>query len=195
MNIEVSKNTYQELSELKSDNETMELVIRRLLNQAKSGNSSTKTSEGKVERTPKKISSEPPDIPERVIKSGEDYGLRNLPDMRHSRVIAVFIDGNKISENKWIDIVGFMIGRWKEKGQDRAILDQLSSSLRMREEYYDDKGYKYNPKSGISVQGMSGNDSARTLLELASMLNISIEIVFRWTEKGRYPNQESRIKA
>ena len=83
----------------------------------------------------------------------------------------------------------------KNKGLSK---EQLCAELQIGTEPYNytDRGYKFYPKLGISIQGQSSPDAWKESKRLAEKYNITIEVTFQWRDKegAQYRGKTGLIK-
>ena len=48
-----------------------------------------------------------------------------------------------------------------------------------------DKGYRYIPEAGLSVQGQDANAAWRAAIHLIKAANMSVDVLFRWEDKEK----------
>lgn len=108
--------------------------------------------------------------------------FQDTPGLTHTRILSASLNGEKIENINWAGLLVKMIRIVKDKGLSK---EQLSVELQVPAEssQVTERGYKFFPELGISIQGQSASDAWRETKRLAQKYKIPIEVKFQWREK------------
>lgn len=114
----------------------------------------------------------------------------NLDDLRFTRVEG-FI-GEKYAR-KWKELVDIGIRLALQSDHDvRALNAYLSTNI--RDGIHTGEGYSPIEDLNVSVQGMSANNAAKTLVLLAKKLNCGLKLVVSWHGKSPHAGKQGIIR-
>ncbi|MBU1398446.1 MAG: type I restriction enzyme HsdR N-terminal domain-containing protein [Proteobacteria bacterium] len=105
----------------------------------------------------------------------------NPGDLSHTKVEGTI--GGKYGR-KWNKLVCIGIRLALQSGDNVRTLNALLPA-NIKEGIYTEKGYSPMEDLNLSVQGISSNNSAKTLLLLAKKLNCQLELIVSWQEAGK----------
>ncbi len=107
---------------------------------------------------------------------------RNLPDLRHTKVLTAAIDGEEIARPNWNRLLEHVIFRAKEQLSDLDEIQRICqvNMVRGRKE---DEGFRFISDLGVSIQGLSANGACSALMDLVSSLGLQLELTFKWRSK------------
>ena len=120
------------------------------------------------------------------------------PDLTFSRPISIDLGGIKFEKKDlyWNTLL-YEVVRVAAKKMRTA--DDLRRSILVNfvdGEGQADKGYRYIPEAGLSVQGQDANTAWRATIHLIKLANMSVDVMFRWEdkEKAAYPGKTGQMK-
>ena len=100
--------------------------------------------------------------------------------------------GKRVARN-WNDLVTEGVRAAKDAGLNLLEVRRLLS-VQIAEGTRKDAGYHTIPGTGWSIQGMETNRAWENTLKLAKRLRCHVEVRFRWSGKGAYPNRDGVIR-
>ena len=119
---------------------------------------------------------------------------RNLPSLKHTKVLAASVNGEDLVRPNWNLIMERLVVGAMNKLRD---FDELRrrcpvNMVRGRKE---DEGYHHLAEIDVSVQRRSANDIGRALAVGAPSLGIEVEVTFVWRAKegAAYPGERGRL--
>ena len=114
-------------------------------------------------------------------------------DLRHSKILTAQVDHRSLPAPGWNKLVTKLC-QMAVKSKGLAWLVEQKTPVVVPAERTD-KGYKYYPQYGMSIQGMDSNYAWRNTLALARQLDVPIEVNFQWYDKeeATYPGQKGRL--
>ncbi len=173
--IEVSQNTHNRLREMMDEEETCELLIRRLLDQqppSPSLEEMLNNFDGKTEH---------------------DFPGGSLPEHLHQTRLHRFqINGHDFGQINWNKAVRKILILLDESID---ILSLSVPSLLIKDGKYDEQGYSYIHEIGKSVQGVNATNAAKIITTLADENDMGAELFFSWRphKDALYPDSYGRI--
>ena len=181
MFVEISKATHTRLNKIMKQDETIELVIRRLLENLEEAKFST----------PSESQSPPPPIVKgKLIKFGANHTI----PAKFSRITRATLDGKQPEKLNWNPLMILMLRILSQKGI--PIDASLHPELRFGNVKKNDQGYMPCQILGVAVQNVEANRAARIIQSLAVRYKISVDIRLRWPEKKnlKYPGESGHIE-
>lgn len=118
----------------------------------------------------------------------------NLPSMTFTKIHKATVDGRTIENPTWNHLLAQMLTLVVNRTIDLRNLSELGY-VRVVRGRKEDQGYNYLSEVDISFQNQAAGAACRVILELAKMLEISVDIEFMWHAKegASYPGQRGRI--
>jgi len=120
------------------------------------------------------------------------------PDLTFSRPISIDLGGAKFEKKDlyWNTLL-YEVVRVAAKKMRTA--DDLRRSILVNfvdGEGQTEKGYRYIPEAGLSIQGQDANAAWRAAIHLIKVANMSVDVIFRWEdkEKAAYPGKSGQMK-
>jgi hypothetical protein len=110
-----------------------------------------------------------------------NYGVTNLPDLKHTTMSSVQIGAKKVQTKYWNSAVIEVLKEVKKVGS--LLLVAQLFPVNLVEGKKTDQGYKWYPELGASVQGLAATEAAKTMLQAAEFNKIPLEIEFFWQAK------------
>lgn len=119
---------------------------------------------------------------------------RALPNLTHTKVLEVSIDGQPLAKANWNSIHDQLLRLAMKRVGSFDKLRPLSTA-NIVPGRKDDEGYGYLPDIDISVQGQDANGACRSAVALAQALGAALEIGFMWRlkEAAAHPGARGRI--
>jgi hypothetical protein len=118
------------------------------------------------------------------------------PSLAHTTPNAMTLCGTRFAkaETSWNHLMVATIREAARRGkspQELHLMLTVNSVLGRKQ----DSGYKFLPDVGISVQGQDANGAWRQTYEIASMMNLGVEVEFSWQNKPKaaMPNVRGRF--
>lgn len=107
---------------------------------------------------------------------------RNLPDLRHTKVLAAKINGQEVVRPNWNRLLERAIFCAKEQlsGIDEI---QKICQINLVQGRKEDEGFRFISDLDVSIQGLSANGACSALVDLVSRLGFQFELTFRWRSK------------
>jgi hypothetical protein len=212
MMIEISEKTLQRLQNIRRHDETIELVVRRLLDAVEKESLPINIKHKKVKNSlnsPKIGLSHPHFDAEQFDKDHEKnikldrtflensweervtYPYGALPSLTHTICKCITVNNEELEKPNWLSAV-------------RAIFQEIGSSnietphfhgLQVVDGKRNDSGFNYIPEIDKSVQGADANQTARAIFDMAEEYQIPIKIYFQWKKNGKvkYPGRHGVI--
>jgi len=102
--------------------------------------------------------------------------------------------GDKITGNRWANLITAGIEIAMKSGYR---IDDLkrSTTINLKMNKEDQRGFKFIPKANISYQGMDANKSWENALKLARLLKQEIEVEFEWSSNpnASFPGKKETL--
>ena len=113
------------------------------------------------------------------------------PDLTHTRVLEVRIDGDT-KKPKWNHLVRHIHGTALKTVSSFSELEQASLA-NLQKGVVDERGFHYAPELGFSIQSVSANQAWGITYHLAKQLGIQVEVRFEWMkkEKAAHPGAQA----
>lgn len=127
---------------------------------------------------------------------GEAMQFDRAPGLAFTKPMSATIDGKLIDRPTWSSILLEMICQVKSKGvEGEKLVRELS--IPTKSTPYEDEGFRYHPKLGISVQGQSASDAWKQVDLLATKWRIPVTVEFLWraNPKAQYPGKSGILRA
>ena len=144
-------------------------VINKLIDQYKNQDNSLPTS------TPKLLSGNP-------------------PDLTFTKLLSAEINGKPIAKVDWNALLIAVVELAATKAKPGDEVAELVIVNRVVGEKTNN-GYRFLPTAGVSVQGQDANACWKAVSHIASKLNVSVKVSFRWSdnEKAARPNETGKL--
>lgn len=118
------------------------------------------------------------------------------PSLSFAKLTKATINGRAVRNPNWNAVLLSIVKQVKTNGlNDQDISRELGtiSKLGARVE----KGYKYYPELGVSIQGQSAPDAWKTIDRLAKKWHIPISIEFIWAQNPRaqHPGRSGMLRS
>jgi len=122
--------------------------------------------------------------------------FETAPGLAFTKPLSVSVNGKAIQSPRWSDILLMMIAQIKAKGFTGAKLVR-ELHVPTRAELYEQEGYRYHAKLGISVQGQSASDAWKEVNRLANKWKIPVKVEFTWRHnpKAQYPGRVGLLRS
>jgi hypothetical protein len=129
-------------------------------------------------------------------KTSDGIVFQNTPGLTHTRILSATLNGKTIENINWAGLLVKISRIVKDKGLSK---EQLSVELQVPAESFQitERGYKFYPELGVSIQGQSAPDAWRETQRLAQKYKIPVEVKFQWREKdgAQYPGKVGILRA
>ena len=116
-----------------------------------------------------------------------------LPDLRHTRILAAAVDGNRVKAN-WNNVLRQVLVLALEVVGG---LDELRCrcAVNLVSGVKEDEGYRYVAEADFSFQGVNANAAANAVVALAKDVGLTLELDFEWRPKPQaaYPGRRARL--
>ena len=123
---------------------------------------------------------------------------RALPDLAHTKVLEVVIDGRRVRKPSWNPAVRTLLGcAMKRVGRDFGRLQEAcQGKVHMVESRRKDGGYHRVPGLDISAQGLRATEACDALVTMAQALGIAVDVGFMWRDKeeAAFPGERARLQ-
>ncbi len=133
---------------------------------------------------------------EAAASEGEPFFFERTPGLTFTRILAANLEGQSLDRPNWVGLLIEMAKRVKAKGFTQ---DQLVKELQIptKHDSYEEEGYRFYPRLGISIQGQSAQDAWKEINRLADKHRIPVEVEFQWrdNEKAQHPGRVGIIRA
>jgi len=116
-------------------------------------------------------------------------------NLAHTRVRFAKFGDKEIDPPQWNNLLRVAhVEARKQLGSFSAV--QQASSARLYDGKLEQRGFKYVPEAGLSIQGLDANLSWASSLRLARKLEVPIEVGFEWYEKegAAYPGKRGHMR-
>ncbi len=123
---------------------------------------------------------------------------RALPDLTHTKVLEVVIDGRRMRKPSWNPAVRTLLGcAMKRVGRDFGRLrEACQGKVNVAEGRKTDDGYRPVPDLSISVQNLPATEACGALVTVARALGIAVDVGFEWRDKegAAFPGERARLQ-
>jgi len=118
------------------------------------------------------------------------------PDLRFTKLVSVSLDGKPMAKSMlyWnsimFELVQIAIGKLSPNDLRQAIVVNFVEGEGAKE-----KGYRFFPDAGLSVQGQDANQAWAATAHLAKILHMNLDVVMKWevNDKAAYPGQTGQM--
>ena len=116
------------------------------------------------------------------------------PDLTYTKLLTAEINGQPLKKVDWNALLIAMV----ELAATKATPGEEVADLVIANRVVGSKtnnGYRFVPSAGISVQGQDANACWKAVAHIASKLNVSVKVSFRWydNEKAANPNETGKL--
>ena len=122
--------------------------------------------------------------------------FRSAPGLAFTKPLSAAVNGEAIRNPRWSVILLTVIAQVRAKG---FVGDKLVRELNVpaKAEQYEERGFKYRPDLGISVQGQPAPDAWKEVDRLTKKWRIPVTVEFRWSQdpKAQYPGQTGILRS
>ena len=128
------------------------------------------------------------------LESERRIDPRQLPGLKHTKVLDASIAGGQIAKPNWNlllrEILTLAMTELSDLEQVRRICP-----VNMVQARKEDDGYSYLPAIDISVQAQDANSACQTVVTAAQGLGVALEIGFMWRLKddAAFPGRRARL--
>nr|WP_310524668.1 hypothetical protein [Polymorphobacter sp.] len=122
--------------------------------------------------------------------------FETAPSLTFTKPLAASIGGKPVRNPNWASILHAMFAQLKAKGLEGDKLTR-EISIPTKTGKYEDEGYKYQSKFGISIQGQSAADAWKEVDRLAKKWRIPVTVEFMWRQnpKAQHPGKNGVLKS
>ena len=192
--IEISWDTYYRLNQVAGAfGVTLDTVIARLLRGNGGGGGPTQGS-GTGADDDHPVSPPDPDGVDFEVDVTVDDPF-NPPSLRHTTVYRAKVNGREVDTAKWTNVRQSLIEIALSEpafGEPRLLRSRQMNAVKGAKS---DKGYKYYPVLGISVQGQDANRAWQAAASLADALSVPVKVWFEWENRAdaAYPGKRGLL--
>jgi hypothetical protein len=118
------------------------------------------------------------------------------PGLSFTRLTSAKVGGIAIGKSDWANLLLAVVSKLTAKGLSGArLVSELQVPSRAGE--YSEKGYRYYPNLGISMQGQSAQDAWKEVERIANKWGIPVEVGFQWrqNDKAQRPGRAGLLRA
>lgn len=119
-----------------------------------------------------------------------DLMFQDTPGLSFTRVLEASVNGHVLSKPTWVALLHQVIRQVRDTGlRGQALCEALQ--LPAKPGLFEERGYRYDPDLGISIQGQAAPDAWREARRLAETYRVSVRVRFQWrdNEKAQYPGR------
>ena len=134
---------------------------------------------------------------ETVVTTGNVTHFDNPLGLSFTKLLKATVNGKNLQSPRWASLLLTMIAAVKTKtGLEGADLAH-ELGVPVKGERYEDDGFRWHEKLGISVQGQSATDAWKEVSRLAERHHIPVAIEFWWrlNSKAQFPGKTGALKA
>ena len=139
-------------------------------------------------------STQPNPPPAPPAESARPFRAASPPDLTHTKVLSVAIEGTPLTTRNWNGLLFEMVRRAKDRlsNGDEANRLIIVNFVHGRK---DDEGYRFIPEVGLSVQGQDANAAWMGAYHIARQLGIQVNVEFLWRAKqgAAFPGATGRM--
>lgn len=151
-----------------------------------------------VKQAMEELGMERDEEPEDVLNVTSDGAVEfaSAPGLLFTKPLKASVSGRNVPNPRWAKLLATMIAHIKAQGLDsNALVEELRIPAKVGR--YEDEGFKFLPKLGISIQGQSAPDAWKEVERLASKWRIPVVVEFWWrqNEKAQFPGKTGILKA
>jgi 8-oxo-dGTP pyrophosphatase MutT (NUDIX family) len=120
----------------------------------------------------------------------------SAPSLTFTKPLKATINGKSIQKPNWASILHVMLAQVKARGfEGEKLVHELA--VPARADSYEEDGYKYYPKLGISVQGQSAADAWKEVDRIAKKWRIPVHVEFVWRQnpKAQHPGKAGVLRS
>ena len=119
---------------------------------------------------------------------------RRLPDLTHTKLRSALMGPDLIVKPNWNALLDRAVLAAMRRARTFEELERFCSA-NLFNGCKTDEGYHHLYEIGVSVQGRSANDAARTLIETAERIGLAVDITFAWRQKDEaaHPGKVGRV--
>lgn len=131
-----------------------------------------------------------------VGSDSEATTFDKTPGLSFTRLTAAKVGGIPIRKADWANLLLDVVLQLKARGLSGT---KLSSELQIptKAEECSEKGYRYYPDLGISMQGQSAQEAWKEVQRIANKWGIPVEVEFQWrqNDKAQHPGRAGFLRA
>lgn len=117
-------------------------------------------------------------------------------DLRFTKLNSVMLDGKPVAKSTlyWNAIMFELVKIGAEKLTPAQLRQAIIVNF-VEGEGAKEKGYRFFPEAGLSVQGQDANQAWKATLHLAKILHINLDVTLTWeaNDKAMYPGQSAQM--
>lgn len=131
------------------------------------------------------------------VESSDDRPIEfeKTPGLSFTRILSAKVNGVEISKPNWAGVLFEVISIIRQNG---IIAQRLVGELEIpaKATQYNDHGYTYYDKLGISFQGQSAADAWKEISRLSNEWNIAVVIELEWRKnpKAQFPGKKGILR-
>ena len=122
---------------------------------------------------------------------------RALPNLTHTKVLEVVINGAPIPRPNWKNVLKALLHRAMRRVGSFGELHRLcQGKVPIVEGRKTDRGFEYIPALGVSIQGQNAQDVCVALVTVAQEFGIEVDIGLEWRDKegAAFPGERARLR-
>jgi hypothetical protein len=129
--------------------------------------------------------------------SAMSFAADAAPDLTFTRPLSIKLDG-KTSEKKdlyWNALLFDVVGKAAAKLKSKEKLKQMILVNYADGQGSQEKGYRYIPDAGLSVQGQDSNAAWKATIHILRAIGMNIDVMFLWENKDKavHPGKTGRM--
>ena len=119
-----------------------------------------------------------------------------IPNLRHTRIISVEVDGIRIKEHEWNNVLQYFLIKYKDQIPDADAARKIFLANFMPGKF-EERAYKYVPEVGLSFQMREAKAVWKSIVHAAPQLGIKVSVDFVWPNvKGSaFPGKHGKLFA
>jgi len=128
----------------------------------------------------------------------DDEGVMEFertPGLSFTRVLSAKVNNKELPKSNWASVLASVVLEVKRKGYEgESLVRELQ--IPARNGLYEELGYKFDSKLGISIQGQSAPEAWKEISRLAQKWKIPVSIQIQWKDnpKAQFPGKVGLIR-
>ena len=118
------------------------------------------------------------------------------PGLSFTKITKASVDGKKQQRPKWNGLIIEILNSMKNRGMSpEALVDALNIPAEVG--LFEQKGFKFYPKLGISIQGQSAQDAWKEIQRISPKWKIPVDVSFEWRDnpKAQHPGLKGQLRS
>lgn len=116
-------------------------------------------------------------------------------ELTHTRLLTATVDGVQLYRPDWNSLARDLHVMAKKRLGSFDVV-RAATSANLRQDRFEENGFRYLPEAEFSIQGCDANNSCECAFRLAKAMRISLRVTFEWRERNdaAYPGQTGVIE-